>query len=332
MYVIRDALKAFEYYRSKNIQIELVILNEEKNSYEHFIKFEVENEIQNRQLTFLKNVFGGIFVINKKEISKEDIDLLDFRSNFVLNASLGKIETQLKDLEEEYNETIKNIGEETKTIYTPINELESLPEDYSNLKYYNEFGGFNENGHEYKLKLNNQNKLPIVWSNILANKNFGTVVTQNMGGFTWSKNSRLNRISAWDNNPIIDIPSEIIYLKNKKTGEYWSLSENLNSNSQEYYLSYGFGYVNLKTIKNGIIQELETFVAKEDSIKISILKFKNNTGEKKDLKLLYYIKPVLGEDEIQSNGYINVKMENNVVTAENLYTDNFKGNIVFVRK
>jgi len=332
MYVIRDALKAFEYYRSKNIRIELVILNEEKNSYEHFIKFEVENEIQNKQLTFLKNVFGGIFVINKKEISKEDIDLLDFRSNFVLNASLGKIETQLKDLEEEYSGTIKNIGEETKTIYTPINEVESLPEDYSNLKYYNEFGGFTENGHEYKLKLNNQNKLPIVWSNILANKNFGTVVTQNMGGFTWSKNSRLNRISAWDNNPIIDIPSEIIYLKNKKTGDYWSLSENLNSNSQEYYLSYGFGYVNLKTIKNGIIQELETFVAKEDSIKISILKFKNNTAEKRHLKLLYYIKPVLGEDEIQSNGYIDVKMENNVVTAENLYTDNFKGNIVFVRK
>ena len=89
------------------------------------------------------------------------------------------------------------------------------------------------------------------------------------------------------------------------------------------------GYVNLKTIKDQIIQELETFVAKENKIKINILKLKNNSGERKNLRILYYIKPVLGEDEIQSNGYINVKMENNVVTAQNLYTDNFKGNVVF---
>lgn len=329
MYVISDALKAYEYFRSKNIQIELVIINEEKNSYEHFIKFEVENEIQNRQLAFLKNIFGGIFIINKKEISKQDIELLEFRSNLILNASLGKIETQLKDLEEEYQGNLKNV-EQDKKIYISSDELESLPEDYSNLKYYNDFGGFTNDGHEYKLKINNQNKLPIVWSNILANKHFGTIITQNMGGFTWSNNSRLNRISAWENSPITDIPSEIIYLKDKQTGQYWNLSENLSNSPQEYYLTYGFGYVNLKTIKNKIIHELETFVAKENNIKINILKLKNNSGEKKQLKLLYYIKPVLGEDEIQSNGYINVKMENNLITAQNLYTDNFKGNVVYI--
>ena len=87
--------------------------------------------------------------------------------------------------------------------------------------------------------------------------------------------------------------------------------------------------VNLKTIKDKIIHEVETFVAKEDKIKLNILKLTNTAGEKKKLKLLYYIKPVLGEDEIQTNGYINVNMQNNVVIAENLYTDNFKGEIVY---
>ena len=286
MYVVKDALKAFEFFRSKNVKIDLVILNEEKNSYEHFIKFEIENEIQNRQLAFLKNSFGGIFVVNEKEISKEDVDLLEFRCNLELNSSLGKIETQIQDLEEEYQEKITNIGEDNKPMPILNTEIESLPEDYSNLKYYNDYGGFTEDGLEYKIKLNKNNKLPTAWSNILANPNFGTVVTQNLGGFTWSKNSRLNRVSTFSNNPVIDIPPEIIYLKNKKTGMVWSLSENITNEQQEYYLKYGFGYVILKTIKNQIIQELETFVAKENKIKINILKLTNTSGEKKTLKIL----------------------------------------------
>ncbi len=107
MHVVRDCLRAIEFFRSKNIIVDLVILNEEKNSYEHFIKFEVENEIQNKQLSFLKNISGGIFIINEKEITKEEKDLLEFTSNLMLNAALGKIELQLKDLEEEHEEKQK---------------------------------------------------------------------------------------------------------------------------------------------------------------------------------------------------------------------------------
>ena len=92
----------------------------------------------------------------------------------------------------------------------------------------------------------------------------------------------------------------------------------------------GSGYVVEKTFKNQILHEIESFVAKEDRIKINIIKLTNTSGQKKKLKLLYYIKPVLGEDEIQTNGYIDVGMSNNVVIAKNLYTDNFKGDIAYV--
>ena len=330
MHVIKDTLKAMEFFRSKNIKIDLVILNEEKNSYEHFIQFEIENEIQNKQLAFLKNTFGGIFVINAKEITREDLELLEFRSNLKLDASLGNIDTQLKDLEEEYQDSIKNIGIENSDIYMENGEMELINEDYTNLKYYNDYGGFTEDGLEYKMKISNENKLPTAWSNILANPNFGTVVTQNLGGFTWSENSRLNRLSAWNNSSNIDIPSEIIYMKNKETGRVWSLSQNISHEPQEYHAKYGFGYVTIKTAKDQIIQKMETFVALEDKAKINILNLKNTSDKTKNLKLLYYIKPVLGEDEKQTNGYINVETKANCITAQNLYTDNFKGAITFV--
>ena len=331
MYVVQDILKAHEFYRSKNIQLDLIILNEEEFSYDQYINDEIENAILNKQMQFLKNKPGGIFVINANQIEKEDLDLLEFKANVVLDASLGNITTQIEDLEEEYIKTLKNIGEDPKIEGLYIEEKNTISNyNINDLKYYNEFGGFSEDGLEYSMKLEKDLKLPIVWSNILANQTFGTIVTQNLGGFTWHKNSRLNRLSSWNNNPVFDIPSEIIYIKDLQTGKKWSLSNNLNDEGKESYLTYGFGYVKFKTIQNNLNQELEIFVPQKDNVKINILKLENLEPSKKTLKLIYYIKPVLGEDEIKTNGYIKLEKEGNFISIKNLYKDSFKNNNAFV--
>lgn len=189
---------------------------------------------------------------------------------------------------------------------------------------------FLKTGLEYTIKLEKDNKLPTVWSMVLANKTFGTIVTQNLGGYTWHRNSRLNRLSSWNNNPAFDLPSEIIYLKDYKTGRKWSLCNNLNNENLESYITYGFGYVKFKTVQNNIMQELDIFVPTEDNVKINILKLKNLEPNKRNIKLVYYIKPVLGEDEIKTNGYIEINKENNIIIAKNLYKDSFKNDVAFV--
>ena len=178
---------------------------------------------------------------------------------------------------------------------------------------------FPKTGREYIIKINKNENLPVIWSHILANKNFGTVVTSNMGGFTWRKNSRLGRITAWANNPEYDIPSEIIYLKDMEYGKRWSLNFNPSADNEDYYIIYGFGYAKYYHASLGIIQELETFVPVNDGIKVNILRLKNTTSEKRTLKCVYYIKPVLGEDEIKSNGYIGLSLKNNTIIAKNIY-------------
>ena len=169
--------------------------------------------------------------------------------------------------------------------FNPINTEE--------LKYYNEYGGFSEDGKEYIIKLNNKNKLPTVWSHVIANEKFGTLVTESMGGFTYSENSRLNRLTSWSNNPVQDVPSEIIYIKDKTLNKFWSVGSNPISDDSDYYIKFGAGYANYSHMNYGILQELDVFVAKEESAKINILKLKNTMPEKRTLKLLYYIKPVL---------------------------------------
>lgn len=244
-YIINDVLKAHEFFRSRNIKIELVILNKEINSYEHYVENEINSQIQNKQALYLKNILGGIFVINQSEISKEDIELLEFRANLIIDAKLGNIEVQLKDLEEEYLNKQITIIKSNNNIQ---GEKEILNESYNNLKYYNEYGGFTQDGFEYKFCISGDKKLPTIWSMVLANPNFGTIITQNMGGFTWYKNSRLNRISSWNNTATQDIPSEIMFIENIDTGKEWNLSENISKN-QEYHLTYGFRIYKIKNFK-----------------------------------------------------------------------------------
>ena len=328
--VVKDSLKAYEYFRIKNINIDLVILNEEKKTYENYLYDEIQNAILDRNLGYMQNVNGGIFVLSNLEKSSKRI--VEYRANLLINAHLGSIARQLKDFEEEYIEKIKEIGDETPTKQLIEEQTERKELEQEKLKYYNEYGGFSEDGAEYIIRTNKEERLPTVWSNIMANENFGTVVTEGMGGYTWYKNSRLNRITAWNNNQVTDVPSEIIYLENMETKKAWSGAINPAPDNSDYYVVYGFGYSRYLHTSDGISQTVEVFVPKEDSAKVQILHLENKMAKKKKLKIVYCMKPVLDEDEIKTDGYIELKFNENMnlLTMQNQTQETDKRTIAYI--
>ena len=329
--VINQVLKMYEFIRSKNIEIDLVFLDEENHSYENYVLEEINSQIEDKHLAYMINQRAGIFILSKNELPKKDLDLLNFVSCFTIDTHKGDLNHLIHDLEEEYIGSIQNIPDEyfdedteEETYKSEIDVLKSAEN-----KYFNEYGAFSPDGKEYLIKVNKNSRLPTVWSHIIANKKFGTLVTEDMGGYTWHRNSRLNRISSWQNSAFLDIPSEIIYMEDLKTNKKWSLGLNPMPDENDYNIIYGFGYAKYIHESQGILQELETFVPENDSIKINILKLTNNTIERKKVKIIYYIKPVLGEDEIKSNGYIKINYDDNsnLVIAENLYEPDFKSKV-----
>ena len=344
IYVVKDALKAYEYFRVKNINIDLVIIDEEKKTYENYVYEDIQSAILDKNLSYLQNVNGGIHVLSN--VDKPSKRIIEYRANLLINAHLGGIGRQIKDFEEEYIDKIKEIGEESDRQQIGEEEFQRDNLDADSLKYYNEYGGFSQDGTEYLIRVNKDEKLPTVWSNIMANEKFGTVVTEGLGGYTWYKNSRLNRLTAWNNNQVTDVPSEIIYLEDLESKKMWTVSVNPCPDNNDYYITYGFGYSKYMHTSNGIYQELNVFVpkgdglvlscpvsnqkggsvladqkysTKEESVKVQIIHLENKLARKKELKLVYYIKPVLDEDEIKSNGYIELDYDANMnlITLEN---------------
>jgi len=307
-YVICSLLKAFMFFQNKNITIDLVILNEEKNVYERYVKDAIFREIANLNLSYLIN--SRIFILNSNEI--ENKETLNFKANLIIDTNKGSLENIILELEEEYlqNHTKKEI----KNKFTEETEFEKYSTHQLDLKYKNEYGGFSEDGKEYVICVDKN--IPSVWSNVLANENFGTIITQNLGGFTWYKNSRLNRISRWSNDTLVDTPSEEIYVQDESENKVWKLGKG------NIVATHGFGYSKYEQNKLDIKQKLEVFVSMDKNVKINLLELKNNTNHTKKINLIYKVNTVLDEDEIKSEGNINLEYnkQKDLIYSKNLYT------------
>ena len=112
----------------------------------------------------------------------------------------------------------------------------------------------------------------------------------------------------------------------------WSLGVNPTPDNNDYYITYGFGYSKYMHTSNGILQDLKMFVPKEDSIKVQILHLENKLAKRKEIKLIYCVKPVLDEDEIRANGYIDLKYNSNinVLTLQNQTKEENNRTIMYI--
>ncbi len=60
------------------------------------------------------------------------------------------------------------------------------------------------------------------WANVLANEDFGSLVTEAGGGNSWAVNSRMNQITPWSNDPVADPPGEWLLLQDLATRAVFS--------------------------------------------------------------------------------------------------------------
>lgn len=159
----------------------------------------------------------------------------------------------------------------------------------SDLLYYNDFGGFTKDYKEYVIKTK-EKYTPVPWSHILANEKFGTVITSSGGGYTWSGNSRENKITAWSNLQIEDIPSEEIFINSEAS----SIRAIPRDNLDEYEIHYGFGYAEFIHEDTDLCIKNLVYVPIDRSEKNSVIEIKNLEDKDKNYEIVFLVNPVLG--------------------------------------
>ncbi|MCX6151206.1 MAG: glycosyl transferase family 36 [Ignavibacteriales bacterium] len=154
------------------------------------------------------------------------------------------------------------------------------------------YGHFSNDGNEYII---NTPQTPKPWINVISNGDYGVVISQTGGGFSWLTHSEFNRVTRWHQDLIQDNWGKYIYVKNNETGELWSPTWLPVKTELDFYeCHHGIGYTIFTTEFKGIKIQLTIFVPVDDSLEIWDLKVTNSSAKPVDLSFYTYFEWCLG--------------------------------------
>ena len=318
-------IKGKEFWSLKGLVVDLVILNNQEVSYFKDLEENIKDMISVKfgYSTDPQNI--GVYLINNNQINEDERNLLYASSNIVFSGKSLTLQQQI-NLEEKTN--YKNQKRKFERYYQI---KEGLKQEKYELKYFNGYGGFNEKDSEYIIQYRGNITTPMPWINVISNDNFGFIISENGGGYTWSENSNENKLTPWLNDTILNIPQEVIYIKDEKYGELWSLTPDPLGHYLDYDICHGKGYTKFLSKSYGLEHSLNIFAASKDSVKIYSVKLKNSTDEVRKISSFLFINPLLGRDSEKNKKYIRSnKEEGNIITLYNSFNHQFPNRRMYI--
>lgn len=315
--LVRQLLQAQAYWRRKGLIVDLIILNEERVSYRQNLQEQIMSLIS---ATTTSDMAGSIVVRAADQIPIEDQKLFQSVARIIISDKKGTLKEQLSRRPVTPplmpNLKVNKLQKNSKSYKIPFSPDE--------LYFYNKFGGFSKDGKEYIIRLTDGVATPAPWSNVIANPNFGTLVSESGQGYTWIENAHEFRLTPWENDALQDLGSETFYLRDEETGLFWSPTPLPCRGIGEYQVRHGFGYSIFLHNEEGIYTELTLYVDLNASIKFFVLKVHNQSKRIRRISVTGFVAWVLGE--IRSKNALQIVTEmgqNGSILAKNSYNTEF---------
>ncbi len=295
--IVRQLLRAHEYWRLKQLAVDLVILNERAHSYVQDLQNALDTSVRMSQSRPVVNAGvdnthvdskGSVFVLRTDLISAETRAVLSSVARIVFHGQRGSLAEQLERRAESNSVTRHLLPIKSRM---PVAIPPASPRE---LEFFNGVGGFAAEGREYVITLEAEQSTPAPWINVIANPQFGFQVSAEGGGYTWSVNSRENQLTQWSNDPVTDRSGEVLYVRDEDTGEVWSPTAAPVRDAAPYVIHHGQGYSRFEHNVRGIDLELLMYVPIDDPIKIFRLKLHNTSQRTRHLSVTAYVEWVLG--------------------------------------
>jgi cyclic beta-1,2-glucan synthetase len=353
--LVRQLIAAHIFWRQKGLEVDLVVLNEHEGGYFEDLQEELRNLVRAGEDRNRLDQPAGVFIRKATHIPKEDLTLLQAAARCILVGVRGTLADQLERLErfQTAKDTVDSraeqpfkIGEDgTRPIEAPVQAI-----------FHNGLGGFSADGREYVLLLkygknpqkdaqangtgkkqaqpdlaNASHLPPAPWANVIANSNFGFLISESGSACTWAGNSQTNRLTPWSNDPVSDVPGEAIYLRDEKSGEIWSPTFLPMAGAAPTLVRHGQGYSSFEQNSHGIRHELIQFVPVNDPIKLVRLKLKNLGRRARRISVTFYAEWVLGTVREQAAMHVTTSVDaiSGAILVRNPFNANFGDRVAF---
>ena len=313
----KELLRAFEYFKVHGLLLDLVIINDvkknehaganegykDRDGLTHFIR----NMANSEHLWASHQEAGHVYVLNGDDISEEERALLHTVARLDFSTCDGRtIEEQLRDLEK------ANQHYQNKEEY-PVLQTSKQFRVWSSLDFYNQYGGFDNNGHDYVITNTNT---PMPWVNVISNPNFGCVVSATMAGFTFAYNAQQFKLTGWSNDIVRDNASEMLLINRRQFVPATA--------------RHGQGFSAFDADYDDMVVKVRVFVARQRMEKYYQIKVANKTDAPLELQLDMVYKLVLGVCEEQTARYLHSEWDSdsNSILVRNVYHPIYRDKVV----
>jgi cellobiose phosphorylase len=172
---------------------------------------------------------------------------------------------------------------------------------------------------------------PAPWVNVLANSQFGSVVSENGQSYTWGENAHELRLTPWHNDPVGDPGGEALYLRDEESGRSWSPTPLPRRGASPYVSRHGFGYSVFEHTEAGIASELWVYVALDAAVKFFVLKVRNTSARTRRLSATGFVEWVLGDLRPRTAMHVITQVDpfSGALYARVPYNTEFPGRVAF---
>ncbi len=152
-----------------------------------------------------------------------------------------------------------------------------------------QYGHFDDQNKEYVIT---RPDTPESWSNYLGSTEYGAIITNNAGGYSFFNSAASGRITRLRPNTIpMDQPGRYIYLHDRESGDYWSASWQPVGKPLDRYKTicrHGTGYTVIESDYSDIHTETRYFVPLGQNYECWHVKVTNTDKKKRSLRIFTF--------------------------------------------
>jgi cellobiose phosphorylase len=147
-----------------------------------------------------------------------------------------------------------------------------------------QYGYFDDERREYVIK---HPDTPLPWMNYLGCEDYFGIISNTGGGYSFYRDARLRRLTRYRyNNVPLDYGGRYIYVRDRRSGLFWSPSwQPTRHAAEEYVCRHGLGYSRIGSSYEGIRADILYFVPLGENLEVWDVEVVNRRADVAELSL-----------------------------------------------